>query len=160
MSSTETEEFQLPSAVVQRIVKAALPDNIQIAKDAKVAISTAGKIFINYLTACANDLCMNSNRSTISGTDVLEAMEDLEFPDLISPLKEFFKVVKIEQTSKQSEKKEKKDLYDESGNDKEIEQEQYESGEKDLPKEKKKEKAVNKKRKRTDSKIKNKEEAK
>lgn len=38
----------------------------------------------------SNDICMNSNRSTISGKDVLDAMVELELPELIPALKDFW----------------------------------------------------------------------
>ena len=105
----QNEHFELPNAVVSRIVKKALPDNIQIQKEAKVAIAKAAKIWILYATACANDFCLNSNRSTISGNDVLAAMNELEFGHFVEPLKETLQLHKKEQESKKAQRKKDKE---------------------------------------------------
>jgi len=93
-----------------------LPEQIQISKDAKLAIAVAGKIFINYATACANDFCMASNRSTISGKDVIAAMEELELPEFIPKLEETLDAYKKEQAAKPKKEKEK-DKKDKSNDD-------------------------------------------
>jgi len=82
-------EFEPPQACVQRIIKSALPDNCQITKESKAAFSKAAGIFIIYLTTCANDFCKENKRSTISSADVMSAMRELEFHDLMGPLEEF-----------------------------------------------------------------------
>lgn len=38
-----------PQACVQRVIKAVLPDNVQIGKDAKAAFSRSAGIFIMYV---------------------------------------------------------------------------------------------------------------
>ena len=49
-------DFEPPAACVMRIVKSAIPDNIQVTKEAKQAFAKAAGIFIVYLTTCANDI--------------------------------------------------------------------------------------------------------
>jgi len=44
-------DLELPRAVVHRLIKYSLPDNIHVQQEAKLAIAHAGKVFINYLTA-------------------------------------------------------------------------------------------------------------
>lgn len=56
-------------------------------QDAVLACSEAGKLFIHYLTATANDTCREARRQTISADDVLIALEDLNFGELVEPLK-------------------------------------------------------------------------
>lgn len=46
------------------------------------------QVFIHYLTATANDVCKEAKRQTISADDVLTALDDLEFGDLVPPLRE------------------------------------------------------------------------
>jgi len=82
-------DFEPPAASVNRIVKAALPENCQITKEAKAAFSKAAGIFIVYLTSCANDFCRESKRSTISSADIAAALKELEFHDLAGPLEDF-----------------------------------------------------------------------
>uniref|UniRef100_A0A6V1RK43 Transcription factor CBF/NF-Y/archaeal histone domain-containing protein n=1 Tax=Heterosigma akashiwo TaxID=2829 RepID=A0A6V1RK43_HETAK len=102
-------EFEPPQACIQRIVKAVLPDNIQIGKDAKAAFARAAGIFIMYLTACANDFCRESKRQTITGPDVMMAISELEFHDLVEPLKDFLEEFRKEQSAQKQAAKEKKE---------------------------------------------------
>eukprot|EP01113_Clastostelium_recurvatum_P023388 TRINITY_DN2793_c0_g1_i1.p1 TRINITY_DN2793_c0_g1~~TRINITY_DN2793_c0_g1_i1.p1 ORF type:complete len:160 (-),score=30.14 TRINITY_DN2793_c0_g1_i1:10-489(-) len=104
----EDDGFDLPKAVIQRIVKSALPDNVQVQKDAKTAINQSAKIFISYLTACANDFAMSANRRTLSGNDVINAMEELEFLDHI-PKAKLEAALSAFLADSEQKKKEKKD---------------------------------------------------
>mmetsp|Transcript_85445 Transcript_85445/g.171078 ORF Transcript_85445/g.171078 Transcript_85445/m.171078 type:complete len:128 (+) Transcript_85445:56-439(+) len=82
-------DLEPPAASVNRIIKAALPENAQITKEAKSAFAQAAGIFILYLTSCANDFCHDNKRATISSADVVAALKELEFYDLLVPLEEF-----------------------------------------------------------------------
>ncbi|XP_065867587.1 DNA polymerase II subunit B4 [Euphorbia lathyris] len=96
----ETEEVEkviqevdeLPKAIVRRVVKDKLSDcsadgDLNVHKDALLAFSESARIFIHYLSATANDICKESRRQTIKAEDVLQALEEIEFPDLVGPLK-------------------------------------------------------------------------
>jgi histone H3/H4 len=99
MSTVETADADLPKALVKRIVKGKLAQvdlanggdgsrEFQINKDALLAFCESGKVFIHYLTATANDVCKEAKRQTISADDVITALEDLEFGELVPELKE------------------------------------------------------------------------
>ena len=45
-------------------------------------------MFINYITAAANDACKEAKRQTMSEADVLTALEELHFGELIPELKQ------------------------------------------------------------------------
>ena len=77
------EEMSLPVAAIMRIIKAKLPDGVQIGKEAKTAFSKACSIFIMYVTTIANDLAKESKRSTVTAADVLHALKELEFDDFL-----------------------------------------------------------------------------
>ena len=93
MSETDTD---LPKTLIKRIVKRHLSQidkgdtkrDTQINKDALLAFSESAKVFINYLTATANDVCKENKRQTISVDDIFRALEDTDFIDLIAPLKQ------------------------------------------------------------------------
>ena len=52
MSSTSQQtDFELPQASITRIIKAQLPEQVQVSKEAKQAFSKSAGIFILYLTA-------------------------------------------------------------------------------------------------------------
>ena len=84
----------LPRAHIKRLVKHKLStlDNVDakgqsfepnIQKEALTAYGECAKIFIHYLTATANDVCRDHKRSTISDADVLAAIEECDFCELV-----------------------------------------------------------------------------
>jgi len=81
---------------------------VQIQKEAKIAIAKAAKIFILYATACANDFCLNANRSTLNANDVMSAMEELEFEEFVPPLRDILATYKKEQASRKAAKEKDK----------------------------------------------------
>lgn len=114
------EDLNLPNAVVTRIIKEALPDGVTVGKEARVAVAKAASIFILYLTTAANTIAKKGNRKTISGPDVLQAMEDIEFDRFIDPLKdalENFKKSQREKKDANSKKKQQQRKDDEDGNE-------------------------------------------
>ncbi|KAH8056257.1 DNA-directed DNA polymerase [Aureococcus anophagefferens] len=72
-AAAATVDFEPPAACINRIVKAALPDSTQVTREAKTAFAKAAGIFIIYLTTCANDVCKDKKRQTVSAADVLQA---------------------------------------------------------------------------------------
>ena len=49
----------------------------------------AASVFILYLTTTANDICKSNKRSTITAADVLEALHEIQFDDLVPKLQEY-----------------------------------------------------------------------
>ncbi|XP_058799576.1 DNA polymerase epsilon subunit 3 [Phymastichus coffea] len=110
------EDLNLPNAVVTRIVKEALPDGVTVAKEARSSVAKAASIFILYLTSSANMIAKKNNRKTVSGPDVIQAMEDIEFDQFIEPLQEALENFKKNQKEKKDattkKKQQKKDEDD------------------------------------------------
>ncbi|KAA8544248.1 hypothetical protein F0562_022260 [Nyssa sinensis] len=82
----------LPKAIVRRMVKDKLSQlstggDIPVLREALQAFSESSRIFIHYLSATANDICKESKRQTINADDVLKALEEIEFPEFVGPLK-------------------------------------------------------------------------
>ncbi|KAL8094290.1 uncharacterized protein LOC141689117 [Apium graveolens] len=82
----------LPKSIVRRLVKRNLSQlsknsEISIFGEAIDALSETSRIFIHYLSAAANDICKESNRQTMSAEDVFKALEDIEFPEFVAPLR-------------------------------------------------------------------------
>ncbi|XP_043286154.1 DNA polymerase epsilon subunit 3 [Venturia canescens] len=112
------EDLNLPNAVVTRIVKEALPDGVTIGKEARVAVAKAASIFILYLTSAANTIAKKGNRKTISGADVIQAMEEIEFEQFVTPLKDALETFKKSQKEKKdATTKRKQQRKDEDGNE-------------------------------------------
>uniref|UniRef100_A0A0D6R336 Transcription factor CBF/NF-Y/archaeal histone domain-containing protein n=1 Tax=Araucaria cunninghamii TaxID=56994 RepID=A0A0D6R336_ARACU len=115
MSGTaETEE--LPRANIKRVVKNKLaeiikddpsPKDIAVNKEALIAFSESARIFIHYLSATANDICRESKRQTMNAEDVLKALEEMEFPELLEPLRNSLTAFRKQNASKKSESKTK-----------------------------------------------------
>ncbi|PIA28244.1 hypothetical protein AQUCO_07200118v1 [Aquilegia coerulea] len=93
VAAVELEE--LPKSIVRRVVKDKLSQcssedgggDLNLQKDTLVAFSESARIFIHYLSATANDVCKESKRQTINADDVFKALEEIEFPEFIGPLK-------------------------------------------------------------------------
>ncbi|KAF2094856.1 histone-fold-containing protein, partial [Rhizodiscina lignyota] len=73
------QDLSLPRTMVQRLAKGVLPANTQIQKDALLAMSKSATVFVNYLSASANENALRSNKKTIQPRDVFDAVHDLEF---------------------------------------------------------------------------------
>ncbi|CAO1619778.1 unnamed protein product [Sympodiomycopsis kandeliae] len=83
MDSAGIDQFELPRAVVTRVSKSELPDNVQIRKEAVLAISKSATIFISYLAAVSDELAKQNSRKTVSVSDVIEGLGLMEFPQEI-----------------------------------------------------------------------------
>ncbi|XP_061743540.1 DNA polymerase epsilon subunit 3 isoform X3 [Nerophis ophidion] len=82
------EDLNLPNAVITRIIKEALPDGVNVSKEARRAISQAASVFVLYTTSCANNFALKAKRKTLNAGDVLAAMEEMEFERFMEPLRE------------------------------------------------------------------------
>jgi DNA polymerase epsilon subunit 3 len=85
---------------IARIVKAVLPESMQLAKDARTAFARSASIFALYVTAAANDLCRDAKRATITAQDVYKALDELEFETLTPQVKEFVEMFRATQAAK------------------------------------------------------------
>ncbi|PSN33485.1 DNA polymerase epsilon subunit 3 [Blattella germanica] len=117
------EDLNLPNAVVTRIIKEALPDGINVAKEARTAFAKSASVFILYLTSAANMEASSNNRKTISAADVLQALRNVEYTRFLEPLQdslECFKKMqkgKKDATAKRKMQKDGRRSDDHSGND-------------------------------------------
>ncbi|PVD21833.1 hypothetical protein C0Q70_17635 [Pomacea canaliculata] len=105
------EDLNLPNAVVGRIIKEAIPEGVNVSKEARLAISKAASVFVLYATSCSNNFALKGKRKTISAQDVLNAMEEMEFEQFIDPLtsalEAFRKEMRGKKTAAEKKKKEK-----------------------------------------------------
>ena len=75
---SEQERF-LPIANISRIMKQALPPNAKISKEAKEQMQEWVSEFISFITWEACEKCKLDKRKTISGDDVLYALNILGY---------------------------------------------------------------------------------
>jgi nuclear transcription Y subunit beta len=83
------QDRYLPVANIARIMKKALPPQGKIAKDAKEAVQECLSEFVSFVTSEAGEKCRSEKRKTISGDDVLWALEALCFGEYLPPLRVF-----------------------------------------------------------------------
>uniref|UniRef100_H3CCQ5 DNA polymerase epsilon subunit 3 n=1 Tax=Tetraodon nigroviridis TaxID=99883 RepID=H3CCQ5_TETNG len=127
------EDLNLPNAVITRIIKEALPDGVNVSKEARRAISQAASVFVLYATSCANNFAMKAKRKTLNAGDVLAAMEEMEFERFLEPLKEALEVYKKGQKGKKEVSEQKrKDKEKKTSEDKSRMEEEPEAAEEDV----------------------------
>lgn len=124
------EDLNLPNAVITRIIKEALPEGVNISKEARSAISRAASVFVLYATSCANNFALKGKRKTLNAGDVLAAMEEMEFQRFVTPLKESLEVYRRGQKGKkdatEQKRKDKEKKPESEGQDKSREEEEEE----------------------------------
>ncbi|KAL4258538.1 DNA polymerase Epsilon Subunit [Pleurotus pulmonarius] len=96
------EQFELPKSLVTKIAKSAVPPEVKLQKDVVLSLVKSSTVFINFLAATAHDIAISKQHKSISASDVLKALEAVEFGDLVDPLQKQLK--KYRSTAK-SEKK-------------------------------------------------------
>ncbi|KAI6018706.1 histone-fold-containing protein [Pisolithus microcarpus] len=82
------ENFELPKSLVTKIAKSAIPDNAKLQKETVLSLVKGSTVFINYLAATAHDVALSKQHKSISASDVLKALEMIEFGDLVEKLQE------------------------------------------------------------------------
>ncbi|KAI8514320.1 DNA polymerase epsilon subunit 3 [Branchiostoma belcheri] len=93
------EDLNLPNAVITRIIKDALPEGVNVSKEARSAISRAASVFVLYATSCANNFALKGKRKTLNGTDVIAAVQEMEFEQFLDQLKDSWEGKKAEGSS-------------------------------------------------------------
>eukprot|EP00210_Caulerpa_lentillifera_P005256 g5023.t1 len=109
---------------VRRIVKAKLIEiygaeeeqrrQISLGKEVLAGFAESGRVFINQVTSAANNVCRESKRTTISGEDILTALRNLGFDELIPQLSEFLEEFRMEVKEKNRKKAEIKQQKEEA----------------------------------------------
>lgn len=77
---TKPSDRLLPVANVSNIMKKPIPHTAKISKDAKELMQKAASEFIAFVTCKAQDLCKMEKRKTLTGEDLVNAMEQLGMP--------------------------------------------------------------------------------
>ncbi|KAG9410047.1 hypothetical protein AC1031_018082 [Aphanomyces cochlioides] len=88
-------EHDLPLVSVTRVAKQALPDKAGLSKEAKETIQEAAAVFILYLTSAASEECKAKKRQTMSGKDVIKALQDVDMYSFVTPVESFLTASKV-----------------------------------------------------------------
>jgi DNA polymerase epsilon subunit 3 len=109
------EELHLPNAIVLKLVKEALPDGVNISKEARAALTRAASVFVLYLTSAASTAA--NDKKTIAGKHVIEALEEIEFENFVGPVKTALEAYQTAMKNKSATKKVKKPAAPAEGGD-------------------------------------------
>ncbi|PPR04883.1 hypothetical protein CVT26_012724 [Gymnopilus dilepis] len=82
------ENFELPKSVVMKIAKSAIPDNVKLQKETVLSLVQGSSVFVNHLVATAHDVAVSKQHKSISASDVLKALETIEFGDMVQTLQD------------------------------------------------------------------------
>lgn len=121
-SSNKSPEFEPPLSSVTKVIRRAVGDSVQVGKEAKATFTRAAGIFILYITACANDFSRDGKRATVTANDVYAALKELDFEEMIEPLRDFLRRSNEEKKSKAESKASRKreEAAEEEGAEKEV----------------------------------------
>ncbi|WWC66192.1 uncharacterized protein I206_100093 [Kwoniella pini CBS 10737] len=89
-NSAGISEFELPKSNLTKLAKGSVPDNVKMAQDVTLALLRGSTLFINYLTSAAHDQAHARSGKTITASDVIKAITELDFgpSDALVPLLE------------------------------------------------------------------------
>ncbi|KAL6596574.1 hypothetical protein ACP70R_047217 [Stipagrostis hirtigluma subsp. patula] len=81
----------IPTAILKRIMRRALPPGTKIAGDAREAVDRCVAEFAAALRSEAAQESRRQRRVTVTGDDLVAAMDSLGFEDYVGPLAEFLR---------------------------------------------------------------------
>lgn len=92
ISDKEIDQYReqdqyLPIANVSRLMKKCLPGTSKVSKEAKECVQECVSEFISFITSEAGERCGYEKRKTVTGDDVLFAMDSLGFKNYAETLK-------------------------------------------------------------------------
>jgi nuclear transcription Y subunit beta len=70
----------LPIANISKIMKKPIPKEAKVAKDAKDLMQKSASEFIAIITCRAKEICEGEARKTVTGEDLIRAMDELDMP--------------------------------------------------------------------------------
>ncbi|TFK68322.1 histone-fold-containing protein [Pluteus cervinus] len=80
------DNFELPKALVTKIARSTIPDNAELQKDTVLSLVKGSTVFINYLAATAHDVAASKQHKSISASDMMKALEMMEFGDIVEQI--------------------------------------------------------------------------
>ncbi|CAJ0936508.1 unnamed protein product, partial [Mesorhabditis belari] len=95
-SMLHEQDRLLPIANVTRVMRGQIPASGKMAKEAKELVQDCVSEFISFITAEANDRCLEEKRKVITSDDLLDALKKLGFDDYVEPMEVFLKRYRAE----------------------------------------------------------------
>lgn len=93
----ESDKYLLPIENIKRIIKDAFPDgtNCKLSQEAKETFQSVLTEFIAFITSEAAEKAATDGRKTISGIDIISALDSLGFDHYTEILKEYLGKIKL-----------------------------------------------------------------
>ncbi|CAH8605791.1 DNA polymerase epsilon subunit 3, variant 2 [Schistosoma haematobium] len=101
----KADDLYLPNAVLLRIIRESLPERTLVSREARSAISKSASSFILYVTSLASVHCEKSKRKTLTGSDILAALKEMQFNHFIPALNAFLDKYREQIVLKKSNKR-------------------------------------------------------
>ncbi|KAI4291443.1 nuclear transcription Y subunit beta [Pancytospora philotis] len=86
---------QLPIANISKIMKRSIPPLAKVSKDSKTTMQRSSSEFIAIVTCRAKEICDLEARKTITGDDMIRAMEDLDMPYYAELARKYYEQYKM-----------------------------------------------------------------
>ncbi|WOO76696.1 DNA polymerase epsilon subunit 3 [Vanrija pseudolonga] len=88
--ATTIADLELPKTSLTKLAKGSIPDNVKMQQDVVHALMRSSTLFISYLTATAHDQALSRSGKSVTASDVLKAITELDFgpADALVPLLE------------------------------------------------------------------------
>lgn len=84
------DDLNLPTAMIARLIKDALPQGVSVTAEAKAAIARAASVFVLYLTNMSNSKAKQDSRKRIIPRDIFDTVRETNFEEFLLPLQEAF----------------------------------------------------------------------
>lgn len=81
------QDLNLPNSNITKIIKDSLPADVNMDKEARIAIARATSVFIMYVSSNAAAIAHKHNHKTFSAQDVLDSISEMDFKGFIGPMK-------------------------------------------------------------------------
>lgn len=104
------QDLNLPLANISRIIRDALPENVGMDRETRVAIARATSVFIMYLASTAAANAEKANHKTFTAADVFEAVDEMEFDTFLAPMRDALNAYR----QSMKDKKDKRQTLDKS----------------------------------------------
>ena len=89
VEDNKDQERFLPIANINRIMKAALPIDTKISKEARECVQECVSEFIAFITCEACEITFCEKRKTINGEDIIKSMKELNFQDYLENVEHY-----------------------------------------------------------------------
>ncbi|KAJ3534846.1 hypothetical protein NM688_g7069 [Phlebia brevispora] len=103
-ASMGIDAFELPKSVVTKLARAALPDNAKMQKEMLLAVLKGSTVFVNYLAANAHEVASSRQHKSVSASDVLRALEQMDMGDIVPKLQAELEVYRSNQKADKGKK--------------------------------------------------------